>query len=336
MYLARIITGSEVRYILRQSFFDQKQGCYLFRQVYDLGRRPADFIDRSNGALPVLDSQLEEAVALAGAGKRASEVLELLLRDFFTREEQEYLDRLFRRRSSAIQPFSQEEEERLAREVHLFDRKRLYYLRYGAVDQSRIHRLHKKLCRPLLGQCRDEREYSFMAHEKVLSPSEYRTYVFAIFNLQRFFGESFAPFMPEALDQTQMADRLIEEICRLNEDNSFWAGIPINSSLHPHLRRYLVMFFDYEFAGRSFTADFARQFTENHRIFRWPKKTGGDADVSEVFGKTMADLQQMTQKELRRLFRQRAKELHPDGGGDHSRFILLAEAYARLQKRFER
>lgn len=177
MYLARITTGSEVRYILRQSYFDQKQGCYLFRQVYDLGRRPADFIDRSNGALPVLNSQLEEAVALAGAGKRASEVLELLLRDFFTREEQECLDRLFRRRSLTIQPFSQEEEERLAREVHLFDRKRLYYLRYGAVDQSRIHRLHKKLCRPLLGQCRDEREYSFMAHEKVLSPSEYRTYV---------------------------------------------------------------------------------------------------------------------------------------------------------------
>jgi hypothetical protein len=112
--------------------------------------------------------------------------------------------------------------------------------------------------------------------------------------------------------------------------------MPENGSLHAHLRRYLVMFFDYEFAHRSFAADFARQFTENHRSFRWPEKTRSNVEVSEIFGKTMADLQQMTQKELRQLFRQRAKELHPDGGGDHSRFILLAEAYARLQKRFER
>ena len=334
MYLARIMTGSGVRYILRQSFFDEKQGCYLFRQVYDLGRRPADFIERSYGPLPVLSRQLEEAVVLAGAGNRASETLELLLRDFFTQEEQEHLDRFRRRRPPAILPFSPEEEERLTREVHLFDRKRLYYLRYGAVDQSRLHRLHKKLCRPLLGQCRDEREFSFMAQEKVLSPSEYRTYVFAIFNLQRFFVESFAPFMPEALDQILIADRLVEEICRLNEDISFWAGMPGNGSLHAHLRRFLVMFFDYEFAHRSFAADFARQFTENHRSFRWPEKTRSDTEVSEIFGRTMADLQQMPQKELTRLFRQRAKELHPDGGGEHAQFILLAEAYARLQKRF--
>ncbi len=335
MYLARIRNGQGVRYVLRQSFFDEEQGCYLFRQVFDLGASPGDFINRSDETVLMFHTELDEAVAKAGAGWKSASLLEELLWEFFSREEQEHLGRFRYHQPSVNRPFSLEDEERLHREIHLFDRKRLYYLRYGAVDQSRIYRLHKKLCRPLFGQCRDEREFSFQEQEKVLSPAEYRTYVFAIFDLQRFFSESFAPFMPETLDQVLMADRLVEEICRLNGDAHFWAGMPGNGSLREHLQRYLVMFFDYEFAGRSFAADFARQFADRHRTFRWPeKKTRTDEETGEIFGRKVQELRGMSKRELARLFRKRAKELHPDSGGDHERFVLLADAYADLQRRF--
>jgi hypothetical protein len=337
MYLARIRQGREVRYFLRQSFFDRQQGCYLFRQVYDLGTRPGDFIDRGNAGLTFFHRDLEEAVARAGAGKMAVVLLEELLWEFFTRDEQDQLDRMHWRRPFRRQPFTLEAEERLQREIHLFDRRRLYFLRYGAVDQRHIHRLHKKLCLPLLGQCRDEREFSFAEQEKVLRPAEYRIYVFAIFDLQRFFSESYAPYLPEALDQTLMADRLVEEICRLNRDDHFWAGMAQEDWLHPHLRRYLVMFFDYGYGHRPFIQDFAREFMDRHRTFRWPEREGpSEADKSAVFGSTMAELRRLPKRELTRLFRKRAKELHPDSGGNHEQFILLSATYEELKRRFGR
>jgi hypothetical protein len=159
MYLARIHAGGVTHYCLRQSYFDEQQACYLFRQIFDFGPGPGDFIDHTDEQGPGFASELVEAVARAGAGSRAINVLEILLREFFTLEERRQLDRF--RRTAPIRnlPFSAADEKRLEREIHLFDRKRLYFLRYGAVDQSRLARMHRKLCRPLFGQCRDEREF---------------------------------------------------------------------------------------------------------------------------------------------------------------------------------
>jgi len=334
MYLAKIRQGQEMRYLLRQSFFDRALGLYRFRQVYDLGPRPGDFIHHGEYRLPFFDEGLEEAVARAIGNSHVAGLLEELLWEFLTSEEREQLARTRRRQPAGQTPFTPEDEERLQREIHLFDRRRLYCLRYGTVDQSRIHRLHKKLCRHLFGQCRDEREYYFAEQEMVLRPAEYRTYVFAIFDLQRFFGESFARYMPEALDQGLMADCLVEEICRLNGDDGFWQEVEGQGSLRPHLQRYLVMFFDYGYPPRSFTDDFARDFINRHRQFRWPEWKPDDAtEVKAIFGRTLEDLRSMSKRELARLFRKRAKEMHPDAGGDHERFVRLNEVYERVKKR---
>lgn len=335
MYLARIRKGQDIHHVLRQSFFDPQRACYRFRDIFELGIAPALFIDRGQWPAIAFREDLEEAVALAGAGNRSGQELERLLWEFFTREEQEELGRFSRRRAVASPPFSPEDEERLRKEIHLFDRKRLYFLRYGAVDQTRLHLLHKKLCRPLFGQCRDEREFHFQALEKVISPAEYRTYVFAIFDLQRFFSESYSRFMPEALDQERMADHLVEDICRLNGDREFWGEPAEAGALHPHLQRYLVMFFDYGYPSRSFSADFTREFIGKHRRFRWPEeKSPLPAEVNAAFGRSMEELRRMSKRDLARLFRKRAKELHPDRGGDHHRFIVLNNLYEGLKNRF--
>jgi hypothetical protein len=76
---------------------------------------------------------------------------------------------------------------------------------------------------------------------------------------------------------------------------------------------------------------------DRHRTFRWPEQQGrSEAEKSAVFGRTMAELRRLSKRELARLFRKRAKELHPDSGGEHERFILLAETYEELKRRFGR
>ena len=337
MYLAKIRQGQGLRYVLRQSYFDRRRGCFVHRQIYDLGPRPDDFIHHSDQWWPSFAEGLEEAVARAEPDRIAAVQLEELLWRFFTVAERQQLNRSRRRQPVKLMPFTVEDEERLQREIHLFDRRRLYYLRYGAVDQTRIHRLHKKLCRPLFGQCRDEREFYFSEEEKVLHPAEYRTYVFAIFDLQRFFDQSFARSLPQALDQDLMADRLIEEICRLNGDAGFWGEDWAQASLHPHLQRYVVMFFDYGYPQRSFIDDFARDFINRHRQFRWPEwKPEETTEVTAIFGRTIEELRLLSNRDLARLFRQRAKELHPDAGGNHESFIRLNAVYERIKRRLGR
>lgn len=335
MYLAKIRQGQEIRYVLRQSYFDPRGDCFVYRQIFDLGPRPDDYIEHTDQWSPSFDEKLEEAVARAEPGRMAAVQLEQLLWRFFTTAEQDSLNRHSRHRPGKLMPFTAEDEERFRREIHLFDRRRLYGLRFGAVDQSRIGRLPRKLCRPLFGQCRDEREFYFAEQEKVLRPAEYRTYVFAIFDLQRFFNQSFARFLPQALDQDLLADRLIEEICRLNGDAGFWGEVREQGSLHPHLQRYLVMFFDHGYPSRAFIDDFARDFINRHRQFRWPEWKPVDAtEAAAIFGRTLEELRSMPNRDLARLFRQRAKELHPDAGGDHERFVQLNEVYERIKKRF--
>ncbi len=95
------------------------------------------------------------------------------------------------------------------------------------------------------------------------------------------------------------------------------------------------MFFDYEFGLGIHANEYIRQFMYNHRAFRWPKKkvTVSDEQVNALFGKSKKELKKLEQKELIRLFRKKAKKLHPDKGGDHEQFVLLVEVYNELLKK---
>ena len=159
-----------------------------------------------------------------------------------------------------------------------------------------------------------------------------RTYVFAIFDLQRHFSQSFSATMPEALNQIDIADYFLEDVCTLNTDDDFWADLGMSDSLHEHLIRYVVMFFDYGYGRRSLFDDFLREFMGRHRNFSWPEKkpSVSTSQAAEIFNEEWQTLQKMSKKELGRLYRQRAKELHPDSGGDHEQFIQLKAAYGSL------
>ena len=334
MYLATLTRGQTKHYEIRQSLPGDDHRYLEYQVVFDLGGDPGRYIERLSDDICYFSAELEDRLQQE-TSEDASLILEELLWDFLPAEEQTRLS-IFRHRGKArVSALSEGERSAIEKDIHLFDRRRLYYLRYGAVDQSRIFRLNPKLYRPLLNKCRDEREFYLLDLEKALQHNELRTYVFAIFDLQRHFTESFSATMPEALDQIDIADFFIEEICSLNDDKSFWRTGTGGTSLHDHLIRYMIMFFDHGYGRRSLFDDFVREFMGRHRAFSWPEKKPAvsTGQAEKIFQRKWQKLQKMSRRELTRLYRERAKELHPDSGGNHEQFIELNGAYASLMAR---
>lgn len=330
MYLAKLKNGSESSFQIRQSYQTEKNS-FNYRVIFKLGSAPNRFIDHYEDHVVLFNNDLVEAISVHTADDSES-ILEQLLWDFLPEETKRRLSMFNARGKYLTGPLTDDDRKNIACQIHLFDLKRLYYLRYGAVDQSRLSRLHEKCCRPLLGQSRDEREYYFAAEERALKPGHYLQYVYAIFDLQKYFSQSFAPWLPESLAIDEMEEHFEKELCRLNKDRRFWQDEETTDSLHHHLSRYLIMFFDYTPAQRSFSEAFAKTFMAGRRSFRWPerKQSRPTEKVSEVFTTPYEELKKMTREQLNRLYRKKAMQLHPDGGGDHDLFIELTEIYNEL------
>jgi len=334
MYLATIPHNGRLLYVVRSSFFDEAVAAYDFRDVFELGVDPRRYIHRIAENAIYFDEALEGAVARELGGEPTA-VLEELLWDFLPPEEQRIIGSFRRKSSARLTQLSTWEQKEIERTVHLFDRRRLYYIRYGAVDQSRIYRLNDKLYRPLLQKSRDEKEYYFQALEKSLRAGEMKKYIFVIFNLQQSFDEIYRAFMPEALNRQKMDEVFVDELCRLNSDAGFWQKSTPADSLHFHLRHYLISYFDSGFESRSFDYEFYREFRAGHRRFTWPEKKVkvSEEEVTLLYGRTMKDLKKMSRAELGRLFRKKAKDHHPDGGGEADDFIKLRQVYENLKRR---
>lgn len=330
MYLATLRRGGSPHFQLRQSQ-QCENGFYRHRLVFDLGFWPMDHFEVFDDHVILFSSKLLTAAEEA-VGKEAEILLESLLTPFFPKEIQRRQSLFRTHRVPVVGPVTAAEKEKIKAQIHLFDRRRLYYLRYGAVDQSRLHKLHEKCCRPLIGQSRDEREYWFMEEERALRPSMYFEYVFAIFNLQRHFNQSFAPWLPLALAYDEIAERLEQGVCHLMEDPRFWQSQEKKEILSSHLARYLIMFFDADPAPGSSHQDYLRSTMGSHRRFSWPeKKVKTPAKrLEKLFAKDHNQLKRLSRVELTRLYRKKAMELHPDQGGDHDLFIELSQAYDEL------
>lgn len=327
MYLAKLQHGSATYYQIRTSFKND-HGTYGHKTLFELGEQPFDYFNIEYDHVVIFSDALLIPLT-AHLGKDPEPFLERLLFEFFPKNVQERLLTFKNRAANYKGRLTTEEQKAIDKEVHIFDRRRLYYLRYGAVDQSRLTKLHEKCCRPLLEQSRDEREYYFSHEEKVLEPGSYFQYIYAIFNLQKHFKQSFAPWLPEALAQEEVADHVLEAICHLQNDLSFWQHEKPDKFLHRHLARYLWMFFDFTPHRRSFQQDFARAFMGSHRTFKWPEKKveASPEQIEDMFGIGASQLESMDKETLTRLYRKKAMELHPDKGGDAEEFILLTEIY---------
>ena len=332
MYLASKKISGQIRYFIRESF---RQDEYLLsRDLFDLGPDPTRYIVYPGGNAFYIDDVIEDRLADLGIDVIPDELEDIFWR--FVRPEIRRALEPFRRRQERHRANRRKAKpaDQIDTPLHIFDRRRLHFLKFGLTDQRHIERMPQKLFRALFNKSRDEIEQGIMDMEAALAPREYKTYTFVIFNLQQFFYESYAKNHPEMLGQDKVDAYFIEQICRLSSDRQFWGGMITGDRLHDYLVRYVLMHFDYEYAPSSFLEDYLRQFINSRREYRPRFKSTALTlkNASAVFGETAETLKTMSRREIVRLYRRKAQKLHPDKGGDHRQFVGLTEAYHDLMK----
>lgn len=329
MYLAQKRIKGNIHYFIRESYQNGK--CLRSRDLFDLGTNPANYIVYPGGNAYYIDEAVEVRLRSFGVKPTSDELDDIFWR-FLMPEIRRVLEPFRRRGGSKKVRISHTEEQKIRTQVHLFDKRRIHYLKYGHIDQGIIGRMPPKLFRVLLKKSRDEIEQYFMEMERSLAPSELKTYVYVIFDLQRFFTEITAKVMPQGLDQNKVDEHFLNEICRLNSDRSFWAGMNLECRMHEYMIRYVTIYFDNPYGPSSFLDDYIRDFMNSRRFYRAPpKKSSVNLDeASAIFGVKKEALKKMPRRGLTRLYRRMAQKLHPDKGGDHEKFIKLSEAYQEL------
>ncbi len=331
MYLARISKNNRVRFEIRQSVPGRRRHVLTSRTVMDLGEAPWAYIVYPGGNAFYIDEEVEEVLAAAGISYEYAELEEM----FWPFVDPGIRVRLepFMSRGSKKSRAPGADPQDLAR-VHAFDKRRLYYLRCGHMDQSDLQFITDKLFTPLLGKSRDELEQYFLTMERTLRPDELKSYVFVIFELAvKFPGSRLFRTMPEALDEEKLDEAFLREYCRLQRDKMFWRGMRNDTEARFYLSRYVIMFFDYHFAARAAEQEFLRNFIHSRRRSAPPPRKAKVApeEVKALFGRSAQELRAMNKATLTRLFRRRAKKLHPDAGGDHDTFVRLTALYEEFK-----
>ena len=332
MYLATKKINGQLHYLIRESY---RQGDVLLsRDLMELGTDPARYIIYPGGNSFYIDTVIEDRLLDLGVRDTLDGLENIFWR--FVRPDIRRALETFRHREDRQRASRKKEGPVVEPDVwfHVFDRRRVHFLKFGRIDQRNIGRMPPKLFRGLRDKSRDEIEHWFMDMEGELNPREYKTYTYAIFDIQKFFYESYAAGNPQLLSQDKVDAHFIEQLCRLNQDQVFWAGMKPAGSLRRHLIRYVLMHFDYDFAAGSFLDDYLRQFINSRRDYRPPFKSKAASlkEASSILGEPPSRLKEMSRRNLARLYRRKAQELHPDKGGDHDQFVRLTRAYNELMK----
>ena len=319
-------------YLIRSSYREGE--CWKSRDLLDLGTDPADHIEYVGGNGFYFNPEVEEKLHAQGA-RFSSDELEALFMPFLPPHIR-YTIESFQTHAALRTTqgaWSAQELAQRQRSLHSFDKRRLHFLRCGRVDIGDLEQRPWKFLKVLMEKSRDEIEHVIEGMEGVLRPHERRTYLFTALHLQDRFPHHWLRNNPAALDQEAVDDHFIAALCSLNSDATYFAGMdhPDRSTLHPYLVKYLVLYFDSEFEGgfwpeqlRDFVVrqQFSRRRITIHRIAL--------EEACKLFGICTENLASMSRSQLVRLYRRKAKELHPDRGGDQEAFIRMTEAFACL------
>jgi len=330
MYLARRETGSQPRdFVLRETVRNGQ--LLLSRDLIELGPDPGSIFIYDDDCSFRIDETLLQRLRDLGVHTSHAEVEEL----FFPFIDPYIKNRLqpFRSRSKYRnwRPADAALRQRAMEETWAMDRRRLHFLRLGR-SSGEENSKSAALYTTLLDKSRDEIEQLIREQEYALKPREYQSYLFAVFDLQRFFKESYARTIPQALNRERLDEIFVAEICRCAADTDFWRGYPACTCLPPSLVRYLIMYFDTLPEQTPAWARFAhgsgsRRF---HRTSSPPGERVTRSQALVLFGLSTEQFAAMNKRDLTRLYRQKALDLHPDTGGDAEQFIRLTRAYEEL------
>ncbi|RJP87807.1 MAG: J domain-containing protein [Desulfobacteraceae bacterium] len=330
MYLARKHINGKIHYSIRESYKDKT--FLKSRDLIDLGIDPTQFIVYPGGASFYIRGDIDDQLLTLGV-KADNETLERIFFPFLNSRTRRVIEgfthknRGGSRSESARQQVMRCETERF----HMFDQRRMHYLRFGELDQSKISREPKKIYCQLLDKSRDEIEQLFFEMENDLRPTEKKTYAYVIFDVADHFPGSFSRKFPHALPQDKVDEFFLEEVCRINDDEKFWAGFDRNDRLDDYLVKYVCWFFDNDFEEIRLMQNLFTEWADQHRTFRPPSRASmPENEALSVMGISRRDLSSMTIRSLTVQYRKMAKSIHPDKGGDHEKFIKLNQAYSDL------
>jgi hypothetical protein len=332
LYIRQVLKEDGYHYLLRESLRDN--GCWKHRDIFDLGLDPRQYITYPGGNGYYFESVLEEALEAKGVRYSADELEEVFLPflDYRIRHIIENF-RARERKPSRWKGLSQEELMQRQQELHSFDKRRLHYLRFARVDIGELEGRPWKFLNVLLGKSRDEIEHTIEEMERVLRPHEVRPYLYTALHLQRYFTNNLLRNEPAGLNPEKVDQFFLDEICSLDQNKNFFCGVDDGGSgkLHPYLTKYVILYFDNEFSAGDLD-DYLREFIRRRQAFRQstPVTVMAVQEALQVLGISKEKFDSMSRKEITRLYRRKAKRVHPDKGGEHDEFVRLTDAYEIL------
>ncbi len=329
MYLAAMRDKGRRRYVLRETCL--KEDRLGYRDLFDFGVDPGGYVVYPGGNSFYFKDELVEALTARGI-KGADRQLESILLPFLKTDIQRLLLRMGASRPEKGPRLKGEAMAMAQSGLHLFDRRRLFFLRFGRMDSPEaIMRPHKFL-NALVGKSRDETEYYFEKLEQALRVREKKQYVYEALDLARHFAAESARLFPLCLDQTRLDEAFLAELCRLNLDRGFSDEPTPGGWLSDYLIRYAIIWFDCEFGQRPPEERLFEEFARR-RTVPPPPPSGPAMDELEacrLFSLTREEWRRMGRDGLARIYRRLALRCHPDRGGDQDSFIELKKAYEVL------
>ncbi|RUM36281.1 MAG: hypothetical protein DSY58_05650, partial [Desulfobulbus sp.] len=138
MYLARRFINNRLHYQLRESF--REGNIYRHRDLLDLGDDPGRFIKYPGGSSFYIDDLFFELMQQSGFSVDYDEVEPFFLpflEPYIKSRVAPFLYRTANRRWKRMDPATR---ERIIAQTHVFDRRRIYFLRFGQTDLRDLDR----------------------------------------------------------------------------------------------------------------------------------------------------------------------------------------------------
>jgi hypothetical protein len=322
MYLAKIRIDNQINYVIRTSV--KKDNYYIYINLFNLGKNPLDYVIFCGRSSFYIDERVIDTINQKGI-KTDQIGIEHIFIPFLPWEITSLLAS-FNKRDEKRKKISNEDFKK----IHAFDKFRLYHLKFQDQKQFNLNKIPINLFSVLTDKSRDELETFFEREEKKLHENEIKNYLFSAFNLQFYFTGPLKKQYPELCPEKDLDKAFIEQLCNLNKDSNFIKGVPPFKGLNDYLKRYAWMFFDFDFNHERINQEIFKNFINKNRklrtFFNKPKKEV----FLKSFGKSYEELKEMNKEEIKKIFRKKAKKLHPDKGGNKKDFHNLCACYRSL------
>ena len=336
MYIRRN-SRSNRHYVLCESY--EEHGYWKHRVLTDLGPDPALHLEYPGGNSFYIKEYVEDRLQSLGAAYTIEELERLFLP--FVPPDIRRIYEMFDRKPPPKKWKSLSKEELFRRQklLHSFDKRRIHYLRCGRVDIGNLDARPWGFLNPLLDKSRDEIETMLQEMERELPLHEIRPYLYTSLHMQRHFSHLLTRNHPTALDQDRLDELFVQDLCMLNTDTRFFQGVEDHdpSTLHPYLVKYLIMYLDSRWDEAYFWHGYEDGFIGTHRFFRsrprMQKFSANEQEACEILSISLNEFKSMTKDQLIKAYRVRAKQVHPDMGGDKETFVKVKQAYELLMRR---